>query len=455
MILLNRSVKPKSAEEINFSLPQLEKLKLENGLEVYFIKKDKLPILQFDLVISSGSICDLPGKKGLSNLFAMTVDEGAGDFDALALSDEFDSLGSNFSVYSSQDYTYFGLQTLKEHFKRSLELLGTVLTKPHFNDKDFEREQRKIITRLLQIKDEPDEIADSVFERNLFGSLNPYAYQVAGYESDVRNISTKDIKEFYKTYITPGNSVLIVVGNSDVEELKEALNRYLNDWKAGPANQIEINWARDILPSLYIFDKKDSVQTEIRVGHLSTKRNDVDYFPKTILNTILGGQFTSRINLNLRENKGYTYGALSRFNYFKYESYFGVSTSVGTENTGSALNEIFNELRGIKNGVLPSELDFAKSSLIRKFPSSFETYKQIAANLTGMVVHSLPDDYFNTYIDNIKNVTLDDVNSAVKYISPENSTVVLVGEKEKIIPQLGDEWKDMIIEVDIEGKPLI
>ena len=454
MITLDRSIKPEASDEISFTLPEIEKFKLENELEVYFIRKNKLPLLQFNLVVNVGSIYDPAGEKGLSNLFSMTVDEGAGDYDALTLSDEFDTLGSSFSVYCSQDNSYFILQTLKENFERSLELFGTVITKPHFNEKDFEREQRKMITRLLQLKDEPDEIADSVFERNLFGGLNPYAYQVSGYDNDVKNIQVEDVKNFFANYILPNNSVLIVVGDSNVEELKEKLNMYLKEWKPGSIPEINITERRTDSPKFFIFDKKDTVQTEIRIGHLSTKRNDGDYFSKTILNTILGGQFTSRINLNLRENKGYTYGALSRFNYYKYESYFGVSTSVGIENTGSAVNEIFNELKEIKNGVLTSELEFAKSSLIRKFPSSFETYKQIASNLTGMVIHSLPDNYFNTYIDNVKNVSLEDVNEASKYISPENSIVVLVGEKEKILSQLDSASTHEIVEVNIEGEPV-
>ncbi len=455
MIKIDRNTKPEASEEISFQLPEIEKFKLDNELNVYFIRKDKLPMLQLNLVVNSGSIYDPENKKGLSNLFSMAIDEGAGDYDALSLSDEFYSLGSNFNVYSNQDNSFLLLQTLKENFERSLELFGTILTKPHFNQKDFEREQRKMITRLLQLKDEPDEIADSVFERILFGNSNPYAFQIYGYQKDVNNITTEDVKTFYSNYLLPNNSALIIVGNSTPDELKEKLNLHLKDWKPGTAPSNPATDDKKDLRQIFIYDKKDAVQTEIRIGHKSSKRNEDDYFSKTILNTILGGQFTSRINLNLRENKGYTYGALSRFNYFKDESFFGVSTSVGVENTGSAVNEIFNELNGIKNGVLASEVEFAKSFLIRKFPSSFETYKQIASNLTGMIIFSLPEDYFNTYIDNIKNISLEDVNAASKYILPTDSLVVLAGDKDKILTQLDTSGTYDIIEVSIEGEQLI
>ena len=194
------------------------------------------------------------------------------------------------------------------------------------------------------------------------------------------------------------------------------------------------------------------VQSEIRVGHLSTKRNEEDYYSRLILNTILGGQFSSRINLNLREKKGYTYGAHSRFNYFKESAYFYVSTSVGIENTANAIAEIFNELNGIQGGVTPDELEFAKSSIIRKFPSNFESNKQIASNLIGMVIHSLPEEYFNNYVVNVKSINIGDVNSAAaKFILPEKSVTVIVGDKAKLTGQLKD-FDIEIIETGINGE---
>ncbi len=452
MELLDRTIKPEETGKISFALPGIEKFKLENGLEVYFIRKNKLPIIQINLVTNAGSVFDPAGKKGTANLFSMTVDEGAGDYDALSLSDEFDSLGSNFSVYCTQDSIYFSLQSLAENFERSLELFGTVLARPHFNNKDFERERRKVLTRILQLKDEPDEIADSVFEKILFGNNSPYAFRTLGYDEEIKNIPIDDLKNFYSKYITPNNASLVVVGDSNIDKLKGQLNILLKDWKPSTAvNQLLINRTENS-HQIYVVNKKDSVQTEIRIGHFSNKRKDGDYFSKTILNTILGGQFTSRINLNLREKKGYTYGAHSQFNYYKNEAYFYVSTSVGNENTGNAVKEIYDELNKIKQGVLQSELEFAKSALIRKFPSNFETYKQIATNITGIILHSLPDDYFNTYIKSVNDITLEDVNNAaVKYISPEQVVTVLVGEKDKIINQLDELKLGKIIEVDESG----
>ncbi len=449
---IDRSIKPEPSAEIKISLPEIEKFKLNNGLEVYFIQKDKIPVLQANLLVNGGSSFDPAGKKGLANLFSMVIDEGAGKYDSLQLSDEFDSIGTHFSVSSSEDNLYFSLQTLKENFEKSLELFSTVVLQPHLDEKDFQREQRKMITRIMQQQDEPDEIADIVYQFRMFDKLNPYAYPVSGYEDTVKNLSIEDIRKFYSNYLFPNNSTIIVVGDISKDELQNKLNLFFNDWKPGNvSNNIAFPYsAQD--KKIFLVDKKNTVQSEIRIGHLSSKRNEENYYSKLILNTILGGQFTSRINLNLRERKGYTYGAHSRFNYFKESAYFYVSTSVGIENTANAVQEIFNELNGIQKGVTPEELEFAKSSIIRKFPSNFETNKQIASNLIGMVIHSLPEDYFNNYIEQLNSVGIDDVNSAAeKYLLPEKSVTVIVGDKTKLLEQLKN-FDGEILETDINGE---
>ena len=201
--------------------------------------------------------------------------------------------------------------------------------------------------------------------------------------------------------------------------------------------------------------KDEAVQSEIRIGHISKKRDKHDYFPRTLLNTILGGQFSSRINLNLREDKGYTYGAFSRFNYFKECAFFYASTSVGIENTGKAINEIINELNLIKEGVTEKELEFAQSSTIGKYPANFETNRQIAHNLTTKYLYDLPDDYFRTYPDRIRNVSIEQVNkSAVDHIHTERLVILVVGDREKLIPQLKDLTSERIIELDYSGKEI-
>ena len=451
MTTIKREIKPLPKDEINFTLPAIEQFTLSNGLKVFFIQKQKLPIIQLSLVFDAGSKYDPAGKKGLANLFAMLVDEGAGEFDSLQLSDEFDMLGTHFNVSTTEDNIYFSLQSLTENFKRSAELFAKVLTAPHLNEKDFERERRKIITRLLQLKDEPDEIADLVFSKRVLGEANPYAYPVSGYEKDITSTSIDDVRTFYKNFIHPNNGSIIAVGDISKGSLEVQLNSLLAGWEPKSPYQVEHKITEDKKFKLFIVDKKDAVQSEIRAGHTAARRNETDYYSKTLVNMILGGQFTSRINLNLREKNGFTYGATSRFSYLKDDAFFSVSTSVNTENTLPALKEIINELNGIRAGISEEEIEFAKSSLIRKFPSNFETYRQIATNLTAMVIHSLPKDYFNRYIENISSVTLDEANTIANgSILPGELKIVIVGDKSKLKPQFEAAYGN-IFEADMNG----
>ncbi len=454
-MIINRKLKPNPQKEILFKLPEIEEFNLRNGLKILFVNKNSLPIVRFNLVVNSGSKVDEQNKKGLSNLFGMMLDEGAGQYNALELSDEFDALGTSFNISTSQDSTYASMQTLKENLKRSVELFSLVLTKPKLAEDDFEREKRKVLTRLLQIQDEPDEIADNVFEKIIFGKNNPYTNPTIGLEKDISKISINDVRKFYNNFFQPDNAALIVVGDSNKNELLNLLNENLNDWSKGENVNFEYKKAEVQRSKFIVVHKENTVQSEIRAGHLTSKRNEKDFYSKLLLNTIFGGQFSSRINLKLREDKGYTYGAFTKFTYYMDDAYFYLSTSVGIENTGNTIKEILYELNKIQDGVIREELDFAKSSIIRKFPSGFETYGQIAANLTGKVIYSLPDKYFNNYLDRIKNTTIEDINiSAQKNIFPDKMVYVIVGDKTKIIPQLKELGIKEIEEVNNNGDPV-
>jgi len=443
---LDRSKIPEPLTEESFKMPSIERFLVNNLLKVFIIKKKELPIVRINLIIQAGSKFDPVNKKGISNLLTMCIDEGAGKYNSLELSEQFDMLGASFSLYSDSDNIHITLQTLKENFKPALELLSLIITKPHFNKKDFEREKRRILTKLKQLSDEPDYLAKTTFDSILFGKQNSYSYPSLGLEEDILNIRNEDLKSFYNKTILPENAFVVVTGDIEPDELSSEMNKQFADWQNNKVNLIFKNELKKDIKKVYIVNKKDSVQTEIKTGHHTTGRNSKDYFDKLILNTILGGQFTSRINHNLREKNGYTYGAGSAFNYYMNSAYFGVSTSVGIENTASALREIFYELSEVKNGITKEELSFAKASIIRKFPSNFETYRQVASNVIGQMIFNLPDEYFSNYIKNIKSVTVDAVNkSAVKYIHPELTTTVLVGDREKLQEQLsGNEFADVV-----------
>lgn len=449
--MIDRKLKPEPSGEITFSLPDINKISLSNGLKVYYIHKEKLPVTRINLIIGCGSRFDPLNQKGISNLTSMVMDEGADGMSSLEISDAFNILGSNFSIHSDTESVNLGLQSLTENFETSMDIFSKVLLNPDFNNPDFEREKKKILTRLIQLRDEPDYLAEQIFEFRSFGNNNPYSFPTLGYDNEIGSLKTEDAKDFYTRKFSPAVSNLVAVGSLNFDTLIEVLENNFSDWRTHP-DKVHLTGSTSAnRKMIFLFDKKDSVQSEIRIGHTSPIRNSKDYFQRLILNTVLGGQFTSRINLNLRENKGYTYGAFSHFSYLKEAAYFYVSTSVGIENTVNAIKEIYSELEKIQEGITDDELEFAKSSIVRNFPSNFESYRQITNNLSSRVLHNLPDDYFNTYIDNVLSVNSEQIKfAAQKFINPDNALCVIVGDKDKLSGPLETMGLE-IIETDYKG----
>ncbi|MCU7495192.1 MAG: insulinase family protein [Ignavibacteria bacterium] len=449
---LNRTKKPQPKGKISFTLPEVEKFSLDNGLEVLFVHKERLPIVQMSLIIDAGSRFDPNEKKGLSNLVAALLDEGAGGLNSLELSNAIESLGSVMSVSTDPDAMFISLLTLSENFSQSLDLYAKVITKPHLKEEDLQREKRKQINRIIQAKDDAGYIASVVFERLVYSQHSPYGLPEMGMIETIERITENDVRLFYETLITPQNSTMIVVGSIDKETLRHKLNIALLGWHTHLKPIISVHTQPREKTKIYFVNKEDAAQSEIRIGHITEGRNAPDFFAKSIMNSILGGQFSSRINLNLREDKGYTYGAHSGFNYNKVNGYFYVSAPVKNENTADSIVEIIKELKGILVYISEKELKFAKSAQVRKFPALFETYGQIGRSLANMIIYCLPDDYFNTFLDNIKKVTLEEAYGAARdNIFPDELVILVVGDRESLSPQLEKLNLGKITELDRDG----
>lgn len=447
-----RNKAPKPNKEIVFKLPEIYKFELPNGLRVHFSEKKSLPIVQLNFIINGGSKYDRPSKEGESNLTLALIDEGAGEFDALQLNEEIEYLGSSLGLFCDQDYFYVSMLTLKENLDRSLYLVSKILRQPRLEDKDFLREKTKVLNRILQTKSDPGFIASAVFDKLLYKDFPPYSFPSIGYERTVENITAQDIRSFYNKHINPQNIDVAVVGNIELDELKDKLNYYFGDWEKYPPPDFNFIEPKKSSTAIYLYHKENSMQSEIRIGHVTTGRNDADFYSRQLWNSILGGQFSSRINLNLRESKGFTYGAHSSFNYYKHDGYFFVSTAVKSLNTGESVTEILKELRNIRENISKEELEFAKASIVNKFPSQFETYGQIARNISNMIAYDLSENYFNDYLDNIRKTTLDDaLNAAQTTIDPQNLIILIVGDKNVIKDQLKDLKGMPVYETDSEG----
>ncbi len=452
---INRKDIPKPGDKPNFFLPNIEEFVTPNSFKVVFVRKENLPIIRFSYLNEIGSMNDPENQKGLANLFGMVLDEGAGGLNAIELKEEFQLLGTNFSINTNKDSTSLSFLCLKENFERSLELVNLILNEPEFEEQSFAREKGKILTSLQQVQDSADVIADLAFENLLFDRKEPYAFPAAGYPEHINKLTKDNIVNYYGNVFKNSAPYLVVVGDVEKDKLAQIIDNKL----LPITNHVESNSLNENFNSkktkIYFVDKKDSVQSEIRVGHLTGRRNEKDFYSKVLLNTVLGGQFTSRLNLNLRENKGYTYGVHSSFSYHKYAGSFYITTSVETKYTEAAINEIISEMEKIRQGVTEDELNFAKSSITKNFPSNFETYGQITNNLSSKIKHSLPDNYFDNYLNKISDVTIDEIkDSALKNVLPDNAVILVVGDKEKILLQLKDLKFGGVTEVGIFGQEL-
>lgn len=454
MTKLNREFIPKPFLKGSFSLPKIEEFETSNSYKIIFVHKKNLPIVRFSYVLELGSRFDPADKKGLANLFGMVLDEGAGGLNSLELKEEFQLLGTNFSLNTTKDSISFSFLSLKENFGRSLDLVNLILNEPNFSEKDFEREKRKVLTSHQQIQDSSEIIADICFDSLVFKNNN-YAFPSIGVKEHISKLSLNDLKKYFKNNFKKAIPYLIIVGDIERDDLLNTVENKFLSIKGTNAAVNKSNISEIKKTQIYIVNKKGSVQSEIKIGHLNNKRSEKDFYSKVLLNTIFGGQFSSRLNHNLREEKGYTYGIHSGFDYYKDATAFNISTSVSSENTGNAIKEIINEMNKIQNGVTNEELKFAKSSISKRFPLNFETYGQIASNISNKIKYNLPNNYFNDYLKKINKVSSDEIKTAaVKNFHPKKSVILVVGDKEKILPQLERLKLGNIIEVGIFGNKL-
>ncbi len=427
--MLERKIKPIPSGSIDFSLPEINKFSLGNQLKIYHVKKDTLPIIQLNFIIPSGSIYDPKNRNGIAKLTAMLLDEGSGNLSGLEISDKLETLGAILNINVNKEFTTLSLLTLKENLPKSLEIIALIIKSPQFNKTDFERELLRLKNQIIQLSDDPSYIASNKFIKTIYKNTS-FEFATDGNLESISNITNEQIKSFYSERFSPDSSFVIAVGDIQRNELKDLLTSFFGDWQI---NESAINLSNSIKKTskqIIFIDKPNAVQSELRVGHFSKRRNSEDFYARTILNSILGGQFSSRINLNLREDKGFTYGVNSNYSYNVLGSTFAISTSVKSENTIEAVKEILFELENAKSTISEEEITFSKSYLIRRYPSLFETYSQVATNVSLLPIFDLQTEYFNNYITNINKVSLDEVSKAANdSIMLYEMVIVILGNK--------------------------
>ena len=428
---------PGGGPDPKFTLPQIQKRKLSNGLDVMIVEHHELPVVTMNLVVRGGVAAEPAEKAGLATVTADLLDEGTTSRTTLQLSDKLSSIGATLNTASDWDANRVTLQTLTRHFDEALGIYADVLMNPAFRTTDVTRVRNQRLQGLVQSRDNATTIATEVYSAILYGAAHPYGRPQQGNQASLTGLTEADLRSFYSTYYKPNNSTLIVVGDVKPADVIAKLEGALASWKPGTVPEVNVNArpAQRDRTTIYVVDRPGAAQSVINIGQVGVPRSTPDYFTRLVLNQMLGGSFVSRVNLNLREAKGYTYGARTSFDYRRGAGPFIASAGVQTAVTKESISEFLKELRGIR-GEIPiteTELNQAKQSLIRGFPRTFETPAQIAARLTDVALYGLSDDYFNTYIAGIQKVTAADVGRVAKEaIDPARLAILVVGDRSAI-----------------------
>ena len=442
MIRADRSRLPDVGPDPAFAFPHIVRHTLPNGLQVRTVEHPTAPVVSIVMQVDGGSSADSAGQEGLAAMTADMVDEGTGTLGALDVSEALARIGAEYDVDAGADATAFTLTTLSRFAERGASLLADLLIRPSLRDEDFDRVRQMRLDRLRQLKDLPPVVAERAFLRLLYDD-HPYGHLAIGNSEALRAMSLEQVVAFHAATFQPSRSTLIVAGALRHDELRAIADAAFGAWTAA-ASPAAVRPAADRapvagVPRLTVIPREGAAQSELRIGQLSARRDTPDHAALLVMNSVLGGQFVSRINLKLREEKGYTYGARTGFDWRRGLAPFVLQASVHTASTADAIRDSLGELEAIRTSRPPTgdELSLAKASLTRGYSRNFETAQQVARSVAQLALYGLPDTYFADFVPRVNAVRPDDVTRvAEQYIAPSRLTTLVVGDYASIAESL-------------------
>jgi zinc protease len=415
-------------------LPVPEKFKLANGLTVLYSERPGLPLVAANLVLHAGSGVNPVDRPGLSGMTARMLQQGTATRSALQIADRAADLGATLNSGSGVDTTGISTRSLSRSFPEALELLADVALHPSFPQSEIERVRSEWLTSIVQEKDDPFTLAFRILDAALYGPRHTYGYPDSGTTESVKAISRDDLERFWKQNYFPDDAALVVTGNIKLAVLKPLLERYFGAWKPGRPAPAAMGSPETTDARLILVDRPGAPQTTLVCFSMGLARSTPDYAPVEVMNTDLGGLFSSRINMNLREAHGYTYGAFSFFSYHRAPGPFLSGGDIRTDVTAPATTELVNELKRMRETQMtPAEMLLAKDSIARSLPGRFERGTSAAATFAELFTYDLPLDYFSTLPGRINAVTAEQAQAvAQKYILPDKMIVLALGDRAKI-----------------------
>lgn len=431
-----QSQRPAAGPPRDYRFPRFERRTLENGLQVIVAPVTKLPLATVLLVVDAGAIADPVGSEGLAMLTAQLLLEGTeGIPDGAQLTERFERLGAAIDAHATWDAALLRMTAKTDRLEAAMALFGEVVMTPTFPAREVERLRAERLAELLQQRAEPRGLADEMFERFTYDPASRYARPDGGSEASVRAITRDDVAGFHERRFRPVGATLIIAGDVSMDEGVRLASASLGGWHGdAPSAALTTDAPARHARAIHLVAKEDAPQSELRIGHPGVPRAHPDYFPIVVMNAVLGGLFSSRINLNLRERNAYTYGAFSEFDWRRQAGPFVVSTAVKSDVTDAAAREVLHEIDRMRaEEIAEDELTLATSYLDGVFPIRYETTAAIASALASLVIYRLPDDYFDTYRAHIRAVTRSDVLDAARaHLDPDALQMVIVGDPRAI-----------------------
>jgi zinc protease len=432
---LDRSRVPGVGEPPSLALPEVEDYTLDNGLRVVLVERTALPLVSLELQLRGGASAHPVSKAGLAGFTADMLDEGTQARSALQIAEAVELLGATLVSSAGYDASQIRLSVLRAKFEDALEVLADLVVRPTFPDDELERVRKERLARIVQRTDRPGALADDAFIRVLYGDDHPYGAPLLGTVESLEGITRDDVVEFHRTRYRPGQATLIVSGDVVREDLDHLLADALEGWSGlGQAPPELSEPPGSTGGTVYLVDKPGASQSEVRVGRVAVSRATDDYHILTVMNTVLGGSFTSRLNMKLREEKGYTYGAGSFFDMRRANGPFEASAAVSTVATDSAVVDFLTEIQRLSREPVPEdELSRARNYLSLRLPQRFETADDLVGSLSSLALYDIPLGFYEAYVDEVQGVDAQAVLGAARaQLASSLLSVVVVGDRSEV-----------------------
>ncbi len=435
--MLDRRIAPINLEPIRASFPETVEHTLSNGLKAMIYEQHHVPIVHLRLFIRAGSVLDGKTPKASSFVFAL-LQQGTHTRTAKDIANEIERIGADLTTSSSVDFGNISLTLMSKHVEKGLEILSDMVLNPAFAEDEIEFVRQQSLNRLQFSKADATRLSAEAFNRLIYAP-HPYGNPSLGTVESLKALTREHIRTFYSTHFLANRSFITIAGDVTTDSMLSLLDQYFGTWSAHEFEEPSFALpAQRLAPQVRIVQKDSAAQSVLNIGHLSIARNHEDFIPLQVANMILGGYFGSRLNMNLRETHGFTYGVRSAFNALRLAGDFSITTQVRNETTGEAIAQILLEVeRFLHDGVSEKELNAAKRFMTGNFVIQNESASSIAARLANIEIYELPKSYYNTYIDAINAVERSELLRTVqKHLHPQSFLFVIAGNLNTLRPQV-------------------